>query len=658
MKCRIILELLAILFFTGCYNREQISRLDEAEALIQNKPDSALTILQQLKSEGSQAEQARYALLYSEALDKNHIKATNDSLIRRAWEYYKHHPKDLRRQCKTLYYWGKVKLRAGDKPGALRLYLKVEEKLKDTNEPYYAGLLYSQIGEVYYDQMNYSRAYHYFREARNNFRQSDNTREETEATLDMAAATFNSKDMEKAMRLYSAALDLADEHKFDKLAKASLTNLASLYVVSGKKQIPHDLLQRIELSARQDTLYGYHTLVDANLLKNRIDSARYYLALAEAHSTDIRDIADLQYTAYRIEAQARNFEKATEKIHHYIYLTDSLTRSNMQFSAGMVERDYFKERSNFAEYRMKNRTIWEIAVASVIFLILGVAYYIIRQRLRLQRERTDHYLLLAEEANFQYKTLTEHMEGQRNAESHLKGLIASRFDIIDKLGKTYYERENSASQQAAMFHEVKQIITDFAENNELLQELELIVNTCHDNAMEKLRNDFPSMKEAHYLLLAEEANFQYKTLTEHMEGQRNAESHLKGLIASRFDIIDKLGKTYYERENSASQQAAMFHEVKQIITDFAENNELLQELELIVNTCHDNAMEKLRNDFPSMKEADIRLLCYIFVGFSPQVISLFMKDTVANVYARKSRLKSRIKSAETANKELFLALFG
>lgn len=60
----------------------------------------------------------------------------------------------------------------------------------------------------------------------------------------MAAATFNSKDMEKAMRLYSAALDLADEHKYDKLAKASLTNLASLYVVSGKKQIPQTMLQR------------------------------------------------------------------------------------------------------------------------------------------------------------------------------------------------------------------------------------------------------------------------------------------------------------------------------------------------------------------------------------------------------------------------------
>ena len=85
MKCRIILGLSAILFFTGCYNREHISRLDEAEALLQNKPDSALTILKQLRQEGSQAEQARYALLYSEALDKNHIKVTDDSLIRQAW---------------------------------------------------------------------------------------------------------------------------------------------------------------------------------------------------------------------------------------------------------------------------------------------------------------------------------------------------------------------------------------------------------------------------------------------------------------------------------------------------------------------------------------------------------------------------------------------
>ena len=84
-------------------------------------------------------------------MDKNYIKVTNDSLIRRAWSHYKHHPQDLRHQCKTLYYLGRITLRAGDKLETLCLFLEIEEKLRDTNEPYYVELLYSQFGELYYE---------------------------------------------------------------------------------------------------------------------------------------------------------------------------------------------------------------------------------------------------------------------------------------------------------------------------------------------------------------------------------------------------------------------------------------------------------------------------------------------------------------------------
>lgn len=440
---------------------------------------------------------------------------------------------------------------AGDKSGALRIFLQIEEQLKSRQDPYGKGLLYERIGDIYYEQMNYVRAYHYFKQARENFQVSDSLREETEATLDMAAASYRQKDLERAMRLYSAALDLADEQDSEALAETALSNLASLYVKSHKKQIPQDLLQRIERSARKDTLFGNHTMIDVQLLKHRTDSSRHYLKLAAAQDNDVLDKAELHYTAYRIEALSGNFRQATDHIHRYIYLTDSLTRSIMQFSAGVIEKEYYQERSAFAEYRMKHRIFWEIAVICGIFLLVGVAFYIVRQRLHLQRERNDHYLLLAEEARAEYQALTRQMEG--------------RYDT---------------------------------------------------------------------------------------------EKRLKNLVASRFDIIDKLGKTYYERENTPSQQAAMFQEVKRIITDFSENNEMFQELEQMVNTCHDNAMQKLRQVFPAMKENDIRLLCYIFTGFSPQVISLFMKESVANIYARKSRLKSRIKTSGTPHTELFMSLFG
>lgn len=126
---------------------------------------------------------------------------------------------------------------AGDKSGALRIFLQIEEQLQSRQDPYNKGLLYERIGSIYYGQMNYVRAYHYFKQARENFQVSDSLRKETEATFDMAASSYRQKDLERAIRLYSAALDLADEQADERLAGAALSNLASLYVKSGRKQI-------------------------------------------------------------------------------------------------------------------------------------------------------------------------------------------------------------------------------------------------------------------------------------------------------------------------------------------------------------------------------------------------------------------------------------
>lgn len=93
---------------------------------------------------------------------------------------------------------------AGDKSGALRIFLQIEEQLQSRQDPYNKGLLYERIGSIYYGQMNYVRAYHYFKQARENFQVSDSLRKETEATLDMAASSYRQKDLERAIRLYSA----------------------------------------------------------------------------------------------------------------------------------------------------------------------------------------------------------------------------------------------------------------------------------------------------------------------------------------------------------------------------------------------------------------------------------------------------------------------
>ena len=93
----ILLTLVAALLFVACRtDNTSIQLLDQAEALMNAAPDTALALLDSIDSQRlSRADNARYALLRSQALDKNFIDITNDSLISIAVDYYKHSHNNL-----------------------------------------------------------------------------------------------------------------------------------------------------------------------------------------------------------------------------------------------------------------------------------------------------------------------------------------------------------------------------------------------------------------------------------------------------------------------------------------------------------------------------------------------------------------------------------
>lgn len=193
MKCKIIIGLSAILYFTGCYNREQTPRLSEAEKLMQNNPDSALAILQKLKPEGNRLNRPDMHCSIPKLWKKNKWKLLTIHWSARLGNIINITPKIYVTSVKLYIIGEELNYAQVINQGALRLFLKIEKKLTDTDESYYKGLLYRQIGEVYYKQMNYSRAYHYFHEARNNFRQSGDIQERQRQSLTWQPLLFTQK---------------------------------------------------------------------------------------------------------------------------------------------------------------------------------------------------------------------------------------------------------------------------------------------------------------------------------------------------------------------------------------------------------------------------------------------------------------------------------
>lgn len=121
--------LICLMFFTSCtVDPEVMSALDAAESVMEDSPETALSILEGLDRSllVSREATARYSLLYSQALDKNWIDVTTDSIIRPAVEYYARHGSADER-LKAQYYLGCVYMNSGEFEKAMECYVRAEQ---------------------------------------------------------------------------------------------------------------------------------------------------------------------------------------------------------------------------------------------------------------------------------------------------------------------------------------------------------------------------------------------------------------------------------------------------------------------------------------------------------------------------------------------------
>ncbi|MDD2595785.1 MAG: hypothetical protein PHD11_08240 [Bacteroidales bacterium] len=125
----------SLILFSSCSHSEYWNTLCEIDNYIEDKPDSALAVLNDINSDEliGREEKAVYALLTSMALDKNYIDTTDFEVLQPAIDYYGRHG-DATDKMRTLYYQGRIFSNKKDNASALLSYIKALEQGEDSQD--------------------------------------------------------------------------------------------------------------------------------------------------------------------------------------------------------------------------------------------------------------------------------------------------------------------------------------------------------------------------------------------------------------------------------------------------------------------------------------------------------------------------------------------
>lgn len=138
----------------ACQQNASSDIFSRIEDCMEAHPDSALSLLHQIPHPErlSGKQRADYALLLTQARDKNFLSSLqSDSLIKIAVDYYRDSEENVK-AGKALYYYGKVMALQDNDTLAMQAYLNAQSRLKNTKEYKTMGLIQEHIGILKDDQ--------------------------------------------------------------------------------------------------------------------------------------------------------------------------------------------------------------------------------------------------------------------------------------------------------------------------------------------------------------------------------------------------------------------------------------------------------------------------------------------------------------------------
>lgn len=611
---RIALILLCAGLYLSCRQARErtLPDFDTVESIMWAHPDSALALLERMPkpSPDDKLNNATWCLLYTQAWDKNYRRHTSDSLVNIALRYFDKREDGLRK-AQVWFYKGSVLKDLGKLEEATECYVRARDLTASFDDPLFASLICQTLGRIYREQDIYGKAFDLFREAIHHVTQVPRSKDWSHAYSELGRTFAERDQLDSARHYFELSLKNAELIKDLRTQAMAIGELGTIYRIEKNytKALEFekkDLALTLELGDTINFSTTKYSIASTFYQMGELDSAEIYFKKS-LNTSNINRIKLTNHSLYLIAKKQNKFKEATDYIEQYIHYNDSLNNIDRLRAIAEAQEKYDNEKlenekkSLMLEKERLQRAILRGGI--VVALLVGSIAFGYQRKLWLKERRL------------------------RKSEEEIQEYLAN-----------LHENEEMILQKQALIQSLSRDLEDKANLEEMARE--------QLGQIGRLRNDTEFLRAQ---------NLEYK---------KKIDDYARSASQNE-DRIVKLEKLSDQNLALKSREAFLVDYIYAHTEPFRElrinprkfnNWALLYER---LDILHDRFLSRLRKDFPTLGEMDIRVCGLIKAGFSTSEIAEVLCVAAPSVTKRKYRIRERVNQARenTIDQQTALDLF-
>ena len=418
------------LLLSSCTPVRDRRTLNDMEALMPERPDSALAVLRGMQPRDLPGLHVRplYALLLSEAFDKNYIDLTDDSLALVANKYYGEHGSKLHR-LKSWYYLGRIRFNAGNYAEAVICYNKALEYAEALTNYHYMGLINREIANAYSKVWDVYHTTEKLRESIEDFKLANEERYTAYSELALVSGLLKLKQFDEARQV----LDEIDNPNDPYLSASVFLKRAQLAFNEGSNNYDEILSNYHSAEIGRIiplTVNRFSEQAIVHQMAGNADSADFYMDLARQVIKTRGDSVVFEYDRSYIESLRGNYNSAYELLSHSFHSQDSSVYAALNQSISNYQGHYYQNEVRINALKAKNRFL----IYGILILVLSLFVFCLMVRNKRQKEQIIEEMARTDEVRQDFSAMKNEKENLNQA---LAVLFENRLRILQTLSDQY-----------------------------------------------------------------------------------------------------------------------------------------------------------------------------------------------------------------------------